>query len=195
MPDRNKIVGVVLAGGHSSRLGGEDKTLRPLAGRPLIEHVIARLRPQVERLALNSNADPALFRDLGLPVIADVFPGFRGPLAGIHAGLSAYPESAVVTVAVDLPFLPHDLVANLTRGWDGRRCRYASCRGQHRLAILWPPGMAEAVAGWLNAGHASVRGFLAAHGDPVAFPPADCDALDVNLNTPEAFRAAEKHRH
>lgn len=193
-PSPTGITGVILAGGRSSRLGGEDKTLRPLAGRPLIEHVIARLRPQVERLALNSNADPALFRDLGLPVIADVLPGFRGPLAGIHAGLSAYPESAVVTVAVDLPFLPHDLVANLTRGWDGRRCRYASCHGQHRLAILWPPGTAGKVGDWLNADQASVHGFLAVHGEPVAFPATDCAALDINLNTPEAFRDAEKHQ-
>ncbi|OGI39601.1 MAG: hypothetical protein A2140_06825 [Candidatus Muproteobacteria bacterium RBG_16_62_13] len=99
----------------------------------------------------------------------------------------------MVTVAVDLPFLPRDLVANLARHWDGRRCRYASCDGQHRLAILWPPGMAGALEDWLNAGHASVHGFLAAHGDPLPFPAADCDALDINLNTPEAFRDAEKH--
>ncbi len=192
MPDRNNIVGVILAGGRSSRLGGEDKTLRPLSGRPLIEHVIARLRPQVDRLALNSNADPDLFKHYDLPVIPDRLTGFRGPLAGIHAGLSGYPDAAVVTVAVDLPFLPRDLVANLTRDWDGRRCRYASCDGQHRLAILWPPGMAGAVEDWLSTGQASVHGFLAAHGEPVAFPRADCDALDINLNTPEAFRDAEK---
>ncbi len=193
MTDRNSIVGVILAGGRSSRLGGEDKTLRPLAGRPLIEHVIARLRPQVDRLALNSNADPALFKHYGLPVIADVHAGFRGPLAGVHAGLSAYPNSPVVTVAVDLPFLPRDLVATLTHDWDGRRCRYAICDGQHRLAILWPPGMAGVIEDWLSTGQASVHGFLAAHGEPVAFSPADCDALDANLNTPEAFHDAEKH--
>lgn len=186
-------IGLILAGGRSSRLGGEDKALLPLADRPLIEHVIARLRPQVDRLALNSNADPALFTRYGLPVIADRLTGFRGPLAGIHAGLSNYPDSPVVTVAVDLPFLPHDLVANLMRGWDGRRCRYASCDGQHRLVILWPPGLAETVADWLNAGHASVYGFLVAHGDPLSFSAADCDALDINLNTPETFRDTEKH--
>lgn len=195
MPDRTNIVGVILAGGRSSRLGGKDKTLRPLAGRPLIEHVIERLRPQVDRLALNSNSAPDLFKHYGLPVIPDRLAGFRGPLAGIHAGLSNYPDSPVVTVAVDLPFLPHDLVANLTRDWDGRRCRYASCNGQHRLAILWPPGLAEKIADWLNAGHASVHGYLAAHGEPLPLPPADCAALDINLNTPEAFRDAEKHPH
>lgn len=192
MAKRNNIVGVILAGGRSSRLGGVDKTLQPLSGRPLIEHVIARLRPQVDQLALNSNAEPVLFRAYKLPVIADVLKGYRGPLAGIHAGLSSYPDLPVVTVAVDLPFLPGDLVTKLTHGWDGCRCRYASCHGQHRLAILWPPGMAGPVENWLNAGHASVHGFLAEHGDAVSFPPADCAALDINLNTPDAFRDAEK---
>jgi molybdopterin-guanine dinucleotide biosynthesis protein A len=163
-----------------------------LAGRPLLAHVIARLKPQVSQLALNSNADAGLFRDYGLPVIPDRITGFRGPLAGIHAGLAAHPDSPVVTVAVDLPLLPDDLVARLTAGWDGRRCRYASCQGRHRLAILWPPGMADRVEAWMNAGHASVHGFLSAHGEAVPMPDDACEALDINLNTPEAFREAEK---
>ncbi|MEK6551780.1 MAG: molybdenum cofactor guanylyltransferase MobA [Pseudomonadota bacterium] len=194
MPERDKTVAVILAGGRSSRLGGADKALQPLAGRSLLAHVIERLTPQVEQLALNSNADPERFRTFGLPVIADVFGDYRGPLAGVHAGLLAFPAARVLTVAVDLPFLPHDLVARLARDWDGQRCRYAACQGQHRLAILWPPGTAGKVGDWLNSGQASVHGFLAAHGEPVAFPAADCAALDLNLNTPEAFRDAEKHQ-
>jgi len=185
-------IGLILAGGRSSRLGGEDKTLKSLAGQPLLAHVMARLAPQVDRLVLNSNADPARFREFNLPVIADVLTGYRGPLAGIHAGLQAFPASRVVTVAVDLPLLPRDLVARLAHDWDGQRCRYADCAAQHRLAILWPPGQAPAIEAWLASGRSSVQGWLKQHGDPVTFPPGACQDLDINLNTPQAFADAEK---
>ena len=80
-------VGIVLAGGRSRRLGGGDKCLLPLAGRPILAHVIARARPQVAALALDANGDPARFAGFGLKVVADSIAGFAGPLAGVLAGL------------------------------------------------------------------------------------------------------------
>ncbi len=182
------IVGLILAGGRSRRLGGRDKTFLDLAGRPLIAHVIERLTPQVDMLAINSNAPPEAFEGFGLPVIADRKPGQLGPLAGIHAGLAAWPENPMVTVAVDLPFLPHDLVARLKRA-EGA-CRYASNGATHALALWWQPGQADALADYLDCGGRSVRDWLSVHGSPVYFDrPGDGD-LFLNINTEEDLRRA-----
>ena len=75
-------MGVILAGGQATRMGGGDKGLLQVGGQSLMAHVIARLGPQVDGLALNANGDPARFADLGLPVVADSVDGFAGPLAG-----------------------------------------------------------------------------------------------------------------
>lgn len=110
------VAGVILAGGLSRRMGGGDKCLLPLGGRPILAHVIDRLRPQVGPLALNANGDPARFAAFGLEVVADDFPGFAGPLAGLLAGMdwaAARGLPLVVTAAADTPFFPRDLVARL----------------------------------------------------------------------------------
>ena len=99
-------------------MGGGDKCLRPLGGRPILARVIERARPQVEALVLNANGDPARFAGFGLPVVADVGAGFAGPLAGVLTGLewaaAHRPGCAwVVSIATDTPFFPPDLVARL----------------------------------------------------------------------------------
>jgi molybdenum cofactor guanylyltransferase len=140
------VVGVLLAGGLSRRMGGGDKSLRLLGGRPLLAHVIERLGPQVAALVLNANGDPARFAPFGLPVAADSVADFAGPLAGVLAGLdwaaAHRPECAhVVSVATDAPFLPRDLVARLI---DGRRAAGAdlACAAsggqEHPVIGLWP---------------------------------------------------------
>src|SRR5215210_4422908 len=105
------IIGVLLAGGASRRMGGDDKCLLTLAGRPLLCHVIERFRAQVDALILNINGDPARFAPFGLPLVADTLPDYPGPLAGILAGMlwvqANRPEADLVaTVATDTPFLP-----------------------------------------------------------------------------------------
>jgi len=81
------IAGVLLAGGQSRRMGGGDKCLLALGGKPILAHVIERARPQVAALVLNANGDAARFRDFGLAVVPDSIAGFAGPLAGVLAGL------------------------------------------------------------------------------------------------------------
>ncbi len=188
--DAPHTIGLILAGGRSRRMG-TDKAFAMLAGRPLLEHVIERLAPQVDRIVISSNAPPPNFADYGVPVLPDILGGFCGPLAGIHAALAAFPGAALVSVAVDLPLLPRDLVARLKVGWDGARCRYAACDDRHALAILWPPGQAGALGDFLVGGHFSVSGWLGRHGEPVTiFPGADAD-LDVNINTPADLAMTE----
>ncbi|MDP6882583.1 MAG: molybdenum cofactor guanylyltransferase, partial [Rhodospirillales bacterium] len=113
-------VGVVLAGGLARRMGGGDKCLLELAGRPLMAHVIERAQPQVARLILNANGDPGRFRAFGLPVVADVVEGFAGPLAGVLTGLEWMRRNApatawMATFTGDAPFLARDLVARLAQ--------------------------------------------------------------------------------
>ena len=114
----SKPYGVVLAGGQSRRMGGRDKALQTIQGKSLVELVCLRLRPQVGSLLINTNADARNFAHLGCPVKADVAPGWLGPLAGLLTGLEwardqGGAESWLVSVAVDAPFLPGDLVSRL----------------------------------------------------------------------------------
>ena len=141
-----KIVGLLLAGGQSRRMGGGDKTLRLLAGQTLLDRVIDRVRPQVDALVLNANGDPSRFARFGLPVVADSVADFAGPLAGVLAGLdwtaANRPDCEfVVSLATDAPFLPADLVARLVKGMNaqGAELACAASGGQpHPVIGLWP---------------------------------------------------------
>ena len=141
-----KVVGLLLAGGQSRRMGGGDKALRLLGGIALLDRVIERLRPQVDALVLNANGDRARFARFALPTVADSVPGFAGPLAGVLAGLdwaaSHRPDCPyVVSVATDAPFLPADLVARLAHGLDEARADLACAASggrSHPVFGLWP---------------------------------------------------------
>lgn len=180
-------IGLILAGGRSQRMG-TDKALVTLAGRPLVAHVIERLASQVDELVISSNAPLA---DFGVPVLPDVLGGFCGPLAGVHAALARFPDVAVVSVAVDLPLLPRDLVARLKAGWDGTHCRHAVCSGRHALAILWPPGFADTLWNYLVQGRRGVWEWLDRHSEPVSVPPDGDADLRLNINTPADLARAE----
>lgn len=140
------LVAVLLAGGQARRMGGGDKCLRPIAGRPILAHILDRLRPQVDAIAINANGDPARFAEFGLEVVADSVAGFPGPLAGVLAGLdwAATRQAAaldMVSVPCDGPFLPRDFVARLVAGRDaaGAEMACAASAGQaHPVAALWP---------------------------------------------------------
>ena len=146
-----KVVGLLLAGGLSRRMGGGDKALRLLGGVSLLDRVIDRIRPQVEALVLNANGDPARFARFGLPVAPDSVPDFAGPLAGVLAGLdwaaANRPDCAyVVSVATDAPFLPKDLVARFTVEVEGKQADVACAAsgGQaHPVIGLWPVRLRE----------------------------------------------------
>lgn len=187
----SETVGVILAGGRGRRIGGRDKAFVTLGGQPLLAHVLARLAPQVDRVVINSNGSPTRFTPWTLPILPDLRPGLLGPLAGIHAALMAWPGAFIVSVAVDLPFLPPDLVARLHAGLDDAACAYASDGLHHALAALWRPGQAAALGAFLDAGHQSVMGYLAHHGREVIFPPDVQSDVGFNVNTPDDLARAE----
>ena len=107
------ITGVLLAGGQGRRMGGVDKGLQLLRGKPMAQHVIERFAPQVDELLINANQNIEKYQSLGYRVIPDAIGGFAGPLAGLHRGLSEAAHPLVVTAPCDSPFLPLDLVVKL----------------------------------------------------------------------------------
>jgi molybdopterin-guanine dinucleotide biosynthesis protein A len=107
------VTGVILAGGLGRRMGGVDKGLKPLRGRPMVEWVVERFAPQVAELLINANQNLETYGGLGHRVVPDEIGGYAGPLAGLHRGLSEARHPLVATVPCDSPFLPHDLVPRL----------------------------------------------------------------------------------
>lgn len=195
--------GVILAGGRATRMGGGDKALLHLAGGSrILDHVIARLRPQVAGLALNANGDPGRFEAFGLPVLPDPLPEHPGPLAGVLAGLDrAAGEGArtIVTVAADTPFFPCDLVPRLMlaaegmthplvlaatpRGPEETRSMSRSGHARHPTFGLWPVALREDLRAALRGGLRKVVLWTEAHGGREALFDDPGEPF-FNVNTP-----------
>lgn len=174
-------------------MGGADKALLPFDGVTLLDQSIARLSPQVERLALSANGDPARFSRFGLPVLADS--ESRGPLSGILGGLvwaQGAGADAVVSVPVDAPFLPGDLLPRLILAGESHGgVALASSGGRlHPACGLWPVALIGALSAFLASGvKAKVTDFAMAQGAAITeFPD---DGAFANLNTPDDLAAAE----
>lgn len=120
-----QITGVILAGGRGQRMGGVEKGLQLLQGKPLLTHVLERLQPQVSQVLINANRNAERYAAFGHPVIADLITGYAGPLAGLHAALSAVTSDLVLTVPCDSPSLPHDLASRLIDALNAGSVRVA----------------------------------------------------------------------
>ena len=186
-------LGIILAGGLARRLGGGDKTLHELGGQPILAHIVARLRPQLDRLVLNANGDPARLARFGLPILPDTVAGHPGPLAGILAGLesaAAHGFSWVVSVPADAPFLPLDLVGRLHEGRDGAPLAVAASAGRtHPVVALWPVAMGASLRAALAAGQHKV-GWATDGAAIVVWPDTPVDPF-FNVNTPADLAAAQ----
>jgi len=187
--------GVILAGGLARRMGGGDKPLRLLAGRPMLDHVIARIGPQCAALAINANGDAARFAPYGLPVLPDPLPDNPGPLAGILAALEASPLPWVVTVPGDSPFLPGDLVERLhaAREAAGTPMACAASGGfTHPPIALWPRELAPDLREAITQGERKIDRWTARHGVAHAeWLSAPHDPF-FNANTPEELDEAKR---
>lgn len=199
-----QIAGVILAGGRSRRMGG-DKPLRMLNGKPLIAHVVERLREQAAPIALNANGDPARFATFGLSIVPDEWPDFAGPLAGVLAGLrwaaKVTPHARfIVTAACDTPFFPPGLVAKLlasTQGSGPCLALAASAGRLHPVFALWPLSLADDLALSLQVGERKVMHWIGRHPCSIVefeFAPVGGSLVDpfFNVNTPEDLAEAER---
>ncbi len=195
------VAGIVLAGGLARRMGGGDKGLRPVGGRPILERVIERARPQVAALALNANGDAQRFAALGLPIVPDDVADNPGPLAGILAGMEwaaiAIPEAGyLASFAGDTPFLPPDLVprlaAALTRGGAEMACAASGGR-LHPVFGLWPvAARADLRRALVEEGVRAVEAWARRHRLAVVeFSAVPLDPF-FNVNTADDLAEAER---
>lgn len=191
-------LGVILAGGQATRMGGGDKGLRMVAGQRLLDHVLERLAPQVAGMALNANGDPARFAEFGLPVLPDSLPDFPGPLAGVLAGMdwaAAQGAEAVVSVAADTPFFPRDLVARLQAAAGPSGLALAATREggklwRHPTFGLWPVALRADLRAALEGGLRKVVIWTDKHGAGTAeFDILPFDPF-FNINTPQDIETA-----
>lgn len=198
-PDHPPTPGLILAGGRARRMGGADKALLRLDGRPILSHLVERLESQCDGLLLSANSDPARFAAYGLVVVPDTIPDFAGPLAGILAGLDwlamhrTNPEW-LLSVAADTPFIPLDLVSrlHLARAEAGTRLACAASDGRRHHAIgLWPISLRDELRAALGAGERRLGAFTASYGAALAEWPANPVDPFFNVNTPDDLIAAE----
>jgi|CXWK01.1.fsa_nt_gi molybdopterin-guanine dinucleotide biosynthesis protein A len=214
MTQHPHILGVVLAGGRARRMGGGDKGLVPIAGKPMLAHVLERFSPQVGSLILNANGDHIRFRAFGLDVVADAGPGGpldpgdgddhgHGPLAGLLAAMnwaeaSAPAISAIASVSTDVPFLPVDLVRQLERGRVPHTAAVAQSFGRlHPVIGVWPISVKAQISAALTRGDRSMQAFArTVNATTVSFPPVAIGGSMIdpffNANTPDEL--AEAHR-
>ncbi|SFQ46370.1 molybdopterin-guanine dinucleotide biosynthesis protein A [Roseivivax halotolerans] len=195
-------LGVILAGGRATRMGGGDKGLLKVCGRTLLAHVMERLAPQVSGMALNANGDPSRFGALGLDVLPDTVSDYPGPLAGVLAGLdwaAGKGADRIVTVAADTPFFPRDLAARLEDTGTGMAHPLVLAatpdpdRGQvrHPTFGLWPVALRDDLRAALEDGVRKVVIWTDRHGGREALFDGEGEPF-FNVNTPEDLvRAGE----
>ena len=194
-----KLMGLILAGGLARRMGsGTDKAFLPLAGRPLLAHVLERFSPQVDQVILSANGDPKRFEPFGIDVLADVRTGFQGPMAGVETAFAKTKADWILSVAVDLPFLPHNLAEKMLAAQkqaDPGELMVATSENRcHHVVCLWPRVAMEKLQPALEKGQLCLRDWFRNYPHrSVAFTSMDHGPDPFfNVNRPEDLQVAEK---
>lgn len=190
---RERVTGLVLAGGQGRRMGGVDKGLKTLRGKPMVQWVIERLAPQVDELLINANQNAAAYGAFGYAVVPDEIAGYAGPLAGLHRGLSAARHPLVATAPCDSPFLPHDLVERLRAALVARNAELAVAKTgaqAHPVFCLCRKAVLPSLTAFLENGGRKIDAWYAAL--RVAEVPFDDEAAAFsNINTERELAAYE----
>ena len=195
----NDITGLILAGGLSTRMGGRDKGLQLLEGRPMITHIIERLQPQVGPLLINANQNQEAYELFSLPIIADVISNFVGPLAGLHAGLSHCTTPYLLSVPCDCPFFPTDLARRLSDALmsSGADVAYAVMINQnqtehHPVFCLLKRDVMVGLGEYLSEGGRKVLTWMSSQAHvQVIF---DDHSAFLNINTPDDLKTINASR-
>lgn len=188
MTTRHDLTGLVLAGGQGRRMGGVDKGLQPLHGKPLAQHVLERLRPQVGALLISANRNLDLYRAYGYPVVTDAGPDSLGPLAGLLAGMQAAGTSHLLCVPCDVPYLPETLADTLLAAAQAQHSTIAyattvSAAGEvhrHPACALLACTLASDLQAYLADGGRRVSAWYARHNPAEARFPDQHAFYNVN---------------
>ena len=184
----------MLAGGLGRRMGGVDKGLKLLRGKPMVQWVIERFAPQVDEILVNANQNPGTYGAFGHRVIPDAIGGYAGPLAGLHRGLTEARHDLVATVPCDSPFLPADLVSRLLAAMqkDGADLTVARTGEQpHPVFCLCGKSVLASLTAFLESGGRKIDAWYSAL--KVVEVPFD-DQADAfsNINTEAELRDFER---
>ena len=187
------VSGVILAGGLGRRMGGVDKGLKVLRGKPMVQWVIERFAPQVEELLINANQNTQAYSSYGYRVIPDAITGFAGPLAALHRALSEARHPLVATVPCDSPFLPADLVERLRSALEQQDAELAVARTgdqPHPVFCLCRKSVLGSLASFLESGGRKIDAWYSAL--RVAEVPFDDNAgAFSNINTEAELHDAQ----
>ena len=188
------MTGLLIAGGLGRRMGGVDKGLMVIDGKPMASWVLERLRPQVGQVLINANRNLEEWQTYGVPVVSDAIGGFSGPLAGVHAGLLACTTPWLATAPCDSPFFPHDMVARLAAGAAAADADLAVVRSEHRLQpvfALLRRDLLPSLERFLLGGGRKIDLWF----EEIKLAVVDFDdtAAFANINTPEELAGARRH--
>src|SRR5688572_4717317 len=187
------VSGVILAGGQGRRMGGVDKGLKELRGRPMVAWVLERFAPQVDQILINANQNVDVYKQLGHRVIPDVISGFAGPLAGLHRGLREATHELVATVPCDSPFLPTDLIARLRAALDQQEAEIAVAKTgdqPHPVFCLCRKGVGPSLGDFLAGGGRKIDAWYSRLKVVEVLFDDQPDAFS-NINTEEELRSHE----
>jgi len=189
----NDITGVILAGGKARRMGGEDKGLITLQDKPMIDYIIAALKPQVGNLIINANRNPERYSAYGLPVVADILGDYFGPLVGMATGMDVTDQPYIVTVPCDSPFIPNMLVETLYRTLHDKQAEISVAHDGARMQPVFALLRCEllpSLLAYLEAGGRKIDTWYSQHHTALADFSGSPDTF-MNLNTPEDKLALE----
>ena len=179
------ISAVILAGGQAKRMGGVDKGLQPLQGKPLFQFIYDRLHSQVEHISVNANRNQAIYAAAGLPVFGDNIEGFQGPLSGILTALERSETDFVLFVPCDSPFFPDNLLEKLKSAvvFHGVSIAYVhDGEREHPTFCLMARSLKEKLAAYLAAGERRMLQFMRQNG-AVSVDFSENKAAFTNINT------------
>ncbi len=186
MKQVSDITAVILAGGKGRRMQGKDKGLIALNGKPLIQHVISAIAPQVGQLVINANRSLQQYAELGYPVVSDTLDDYQGPLAGFLAAMQSISTPDMVSVPCDGPLLPHDLVKRLVAGRERAAADIAVVHDGQRLQpayALMPTHLKQDLEAFLESGGRKIGLWYAQH-NVVQVDFSDTPEAFLNINTP-----------
>ncbi len=187
------VTGVILAGGRARRMGGQDKGLLPLLGRPMIEYVLDALAPEADRVLINANRNEEIYARYGVPVIPDLVPDYAGPLAGIAAAMAAADTDYVLSVPCDGPVLPGGLVSRLAEALIRHRADIATVHDGTRLQpvyALLSRGLLSSLDAYLENEGRKIDRWYQQHQLTIVDFSDQPDAF-ANINTSDELLAAE----
>ena len=181
---KQMVTGIILAGGRARRMGGRDKGLLKLSGKPMVEQVLDALKPQVTRLIINANRNLEAYGAYGYPVVADEYGEFCGPLAGMASGMKAATTPLVLTVPCDAPFIPDDLAARLYAALIHEHADLSVVRWAGRLQPVFTmmrSSLLPSILAFLETGERKIDKWFAEHHWSTA-DFADLPDAFININ-------------